>query len=159
MNTLKKFLLPIFAAIMACSSPQMESLEPEEIKEVMTRVCDWQLENLSDSATSRKAIEKIKYVPDNGWIRATFYAGVMANYYATSEKKYLDAVITWGKRNNWLPGSKTRNADHQSVAQVYAEIFFINKDEKVLEGILKNYNVMIEEPLWGPETGWVKNNN
>ena len=138
MNKAKILLLSIFAAIMACSGPQTEKLNPEDIKAVMTQVVDWQLQNLKDSVINRAEIDKVGPIRDDDWIRGTFYSGVMAHYYATSEKKYLDAIMAWGERNNWLPGPKPRHADDQCVAQVYAEVFFLNKDEKVLKGILPN---------------------
>ena len=144
---------------MACSDPQMENLDPDDIKAVMTRVVDWQLENLKDSVINRAEIDKVNPIRDDGWIRGTFYSGVMAHYYATQEEKYLDTIMAWGEKNNWLPGPKPRHADDQTVAQVYAETFFLNKDKKVLEGILQNYELMIDEPLWGPEAGWSKSKN
>ena len=147
MDKLKILLFPAFAVLVACSAPQIESLEPEEIKTVMTRVCDWQLENLKDSVINRAEIDKVNPIRDDGWIRGTYYAGVMAHYNATLESKYRNILMAWGEKNNWLPGPNPRHADDQTVAQVYAEIYFINKDEKVLEGILQNYELMIEEPM------------
>jgi len=159
MDKLKILLFPAFAVLLACSAPKTEHLEAEEIKSVMTRVCDWQLENLKDSVINRAEIDKVEPIRDDGWLRGTFYAGVMAQYHATLDSKYRNAVMAWGEKNNWLPGPKPRHADDQTVAQVYAEIYFINRDEKVLEGILQNYELMIEEPMWGPEVGWSKAKN
>ena len=56
MNKLKILVFPMLAAVFACSSPQIESLDPDEIKEVMTRVCDLQLENLKNSVIKNEHI-------------------------------------------------------------------------------------------------------
>jgi len=115
MNKLKNLLILLFATMIACSSPQKEILDPVAIKAVMTRVVDWQLENLKDSVVNRAERDKVNPIRDDGWIRGTFYSGVMAHYYATSEEKYLDTIMAWGEKNNWLPGPKSRHADDQTV--------------------------------------------
>ena len=56
MNNLKILLLLLFATIIACSGPQMENRDPEDIKAVMIRVCDLQLENGKDSMITNENI-------------------------------------------------------------------------------------------------------
>lgn len=131
----------------------------DEILSVMKHVCDWQLANLKDSTINRSDTDRKEFIRSNGWIRAAFYSGVMATYYATEEKKYLDSVMNWVKRNNYLPGPSPRHADDQAVAQVYAELFMLNKDTLLLKAIMKNYDLMISDPLRGPVAGWSKSQN
>jgi rhamnogalacturonyl hydrolase YesR len=125
----------------------------------MTRVADWQLGHFAAQTINRAEVDKVEKIPDDGWIRATAYAGILAQYRASGDTKYLQAGLTWADRNQWQPGSRPRHADDQCVAQAYAELFFLKKDPRMLAGIRKNFDLMIAEPLWGSVAGWSKSNN
>lgn len=130
---------------------------PDEIKRLMKKVCNWQLDHFV--AETRLVTGARQPVRQTGWIRAAFYAGVMAAYHATGDGAYLDAAMAWGKANDWQPGPRRRHADDQCVAQTYAELYLLKKDPRMLAPVQANFDLMIEDPMWGPEAGWAKDKN
>jgi rhamnogalacturonyl hydrolase YesR len=145
---------------LAKASPGVEaSLTPAAVKTIMTRVADWQLAHFSTQTLNRAEADKPEAVPEDGWIRATGYAGILAAHRTTGDAKYLDATLAWAERNRWQSGPRPRHADDQCVAQAYAELSFLQPDPRKLAGIRRNFDLMIAEPFWGPVAGWSKSNN
>ena len=68
--------------------------------------------------------------PDNDWINAAFYAGLMAAYRTTGTAALLTAARSWGTAHQWdLHGGATarlRHGDDQACTQTYDEIFLID---------------------------------
>lgn len=138
-------------------SPKEDGTRTAKIKEVMRKVCDWQLSNFSDETVMGSG--KTEKVESNGWIRGTFYTGVMATYYATGYEKYLQEAMRWAEKNNWQPAPRTRHADDHCAGQTYLELFFIKNDTAMIAPLKKNFDVMVNDPQRGPETGWSKSKN
>jgi rhamnogalacturonyl hydrolase YesR len=129
----------------------------DEIEDVMRRVCDWQLAHLVDETSLTDGGRQ--RVTQTGWIRAAFYTGVMATYATTGDATYMQAAHAWGEGNRWQAGPRRRHADDQCVAQTYAELYEIVHDSRMLAAVRANFDLMIEEPMWGPEVGWAKDKN
>ncbi len=127
------------------------------IRDLMRKVCDWQLDNLNTTTKINKQHEED--VPSTGWIRGTFYTGVMATYYTTGDRKYLDNALQWGAGNDWQPGERPRHADFHCVGQTYAELYFIKKDRRMIEPIMARFDAMMDQPTRGPDVGWSKDKN
>ena len=53
----------------------------------MNRVYDWQIANPVEINESNR----------NMWARAAFYAGIMAAYATTHDKKYFDHAVKWAE--------------------------------------------------------------
>lgn len=150
----------VFVLTIPLIGEELDLLAPRSIKPLMTRACDWQLANLKDTVINRsREGDKPEIVRDDGWIRGAFYTGVLAQYDVSRDVKYLDAVRAWGERNEWRLGPRERHADDQTVAQVYADLYFIEPDEKLMRAARKNFDTMIAEPRRGPDFGWSKANN
>jgi rhamnogalacturonyl hydrolase YesR len=74
----------------------------------------------------RVAGGRLKSTQGNGWQGSTYYEGIMALYYMTKEKKYLDSAIAWGNYHNWLSSSDDTfptNFDNTCCYQTYLEIY------------------------------------
>jgi rhamnogalacturonyl hydrolase YesR len=67
--------------------------------------------------------------PDNDWINATFYAGLMAAYRTTGTTSLLDAARSWSAAHQWDlhgMGNRPRHGDDQACTQTYDEIFLMD---------------------------------
>ena len=144
----------------AASALESDLPPPESIKSLMTRVCDWQLENVTDTVINRSEVgDKSEKVSDLGWIRGAFYVGVIAQFQVSKDARYLDVVRKWGEKNGWQLGPRLRHADDQTVAQVYADLHFIDPDANLLRAAKSNFDLMIADPHRGPDRGWSKDHN
>jgi rhamnogalacturonyl hydrolase YesR len=77
----------------------------------------------------RVAKPRLKSTQGNGWQAGTYYEGVMALYYMTKEKQFLDSTIAWGKYHNWLSSSgdsAPTNSDNVGCYQAYLEAYMQN---------------------------------
>jgi hypothetical protein len=79
-------------------------MEKPYVEQLMRAATNWQLQNMD--TIGRFADGQTEPVPDNGWVKGAFFAGVMATYQTTKDPKYLDAAIALGKKNNWEPGER-----------------------------------------------------
>jgi unsaturated rhamnogalacturonyl hydrolase len=152
MNSGNRLLLTLviitFFSNVLSAQPEEEKLyfNRDYIKSVMKKVADWQLENLVyESGNGSGGMGTIR---STSWIRGALYSGILATYYTTGDRKYLNITREWAEMNNWKPGPSPRHADDQTVGQVYTELF-----------LLEGGDLMIKEPLRGPIKGWSKSNN
>jgi rhamnogalacturonyl hydrolase YesR len=77
-------------------------------------------------ACQRVADGRMKSTMGNGWQGGTYYEGIMAMYYMTKEKKYVDTTIAWGKYHKWLSTSgdtAPTNSDDVGCYQAYVEAY------------------------------------
>src|SRR5258706_3767926 len=84
------------------------------VKAIVDKVAQYQLAQLGAN-------------PDNDWINAAFYAGLMAAYRTTQNAALLTAAKSWSTFHQWdLHGGGNRNGDNQACTQTYDEIFLID---------------------------------
>ena len=134
-------------------------LERAAIVAAMDRVCAWQLENFRTQTLNRAEKDTAERIPENGWIRGTAYAGVLAHYRVTSDATHLNAALKWAGANAWKLGPQLRHADDQCVAQAYAELFMLKKDPVMIADARRVFDTIVAEPQRGPIVGWIKGVN
>jgi len=121
--------------LVALTSPMARASAPSaatadftdaQVIDVMRRAADYQL------------AEQAKTRPNVGWVRATFYVGLMAAYETTKDQKYLDAAIAWSEAGNWAPEPRKatwRHADDVLCGSTYLSIYDIKKDPRMIAAI------------------------
>ena len=95
---------------------------------------------------------------DRGWIRGTYYTGVMAMYAATSGQEYLDQAMEWGARNQWQVGTDGSGGNKLTCVQTYLQIYMLKKQQVMLQPALDHLNsggkkTPTGEALWYFEGG------
>lgn len=91
------------------------ALKVKDVHKAMVKVADWELKNWQPWF-------------DRIWTSSVLYTGLMAASASTGDSRYRDAVREVGKKFNWELRSHLPNADDQSVAQSYLELYFIDRD-------------------------------
>ena len=112
----------------------------------------WQVANLPGHWVTPQG--EINTIRENGWIRGTFFTGVMAAYRATKDDGYLEAVSKWAEENRWQPGPRTRHADDHCVGQVYTELYLLTKNPRMIDPIRQTFDQLIDDPRPGREEWW-----
>jgi rhamnogalacturonyl hydrolase YesR len=87
------------------------ALKPAAIDKALRKVADWQL------ARTMQHLDRI-------WTSSVLFTGFMAASDATGDSKYRDAMLTMSKQFAWDLRGPYPNADDQSVAQTYLELYF-----------------------------------
>jgi len=179
MNLAKKVSCSVFVVLamalaLGCGRPTTEDADAEMrasgderargnffsrsyINTVMARAFDWQITNIVYDAPLPDG--GFQDVSDTEWVRGAFFSGVIAAYEATGNRKYLNAAMEISERNNWKPGPRPRHADDHCIAQTYARIFLSEREPRMIEAIVANFDEMIAKPRPGPEVGWKEDDN
>jgi rhamnogalacturonyl hydrolase YesR len=87
------------------------ALKPAAIDKALRKVAEWQL------ARTMQHLDRI-------WTSSVLFTGFMAASDATGDSKYRDAMLTMSKQFAWDLRGPYPNADDQSVAQTYLELYF-----------------------------------
>ena len=115
----------------------------DDVVAIMRKTCNYQL---AKQATTK---------PSNGWVRSTFYTGVLALCETTKDHKYLDAATRWAEQAKWaLHGKDLRFADNQAAAQVYCDLYAIERDPKRIESAKNVFDLQIAMPKAGRVEWW-----
>ncbi|MBI4916651.1 MAG: glycoside hydrolase family 88 protein [Acidobacteria bacterium] len=128
-----------------------------QILSAMSRVADWQLANLATEAPLPDGGSQ--EVSDTEWVRGAFFAGVMAAFRTTANRAYLDAALGLAEKNGWQPGPRPRHADDLCIAQTYAELFLLDREERRIQPTVARLDAILAEPRPGPAVGWREDDN
>jgi unsaturated rhamnogalacturonyl hydrolase len=129
-------LLSVHAALPARAATR------DDVLALMRRVCDRELaEPHRPDNWQRDRL--------NSWIPSAFYPGVLACYYATQDRKYLQAAINWAKLNRWEPASRFRHADDLLCCQTYLEIYEVVGDKAMIAPTIARFDAIMTEPQPG----------
>ncbi|MCP4625387.1 MAG: DUF4861 domain-containing protein [bacterium] len=128
----------------------LKSMEPKHIRSVMAGAADWQLANPS------------KRHPAD-WTHGALFAGMAAWAQMAGNDTYYDALLGFGKKNNWQPHSRIYHADDHAVAQMYIELYKKYKDPEMIAGILQRFDYILanrpDTPLTHDNPGHKKRYN
>lgn len=93
-------------------------LTEKAIRNVMTAVADWQINNF----------HAVKH-PRQDWTNGALYAGMMEWAKISSDEKYMDWLFRLGNKYGWQPGKLMYHADEMAVCQMYLEMYRQRPDD------------------------------
>ena len=114
------------------SRPLPDTMQPQQIKKVMTEVADWQLANPSSHHTA-------------DWTSGAYFAGLTAWAQMADTNKYYEALLGFGEKNNWGPHKRMYHADDHVVGQTYLDLYKKYKDPKMLAPIQKRFDEILAQ--------------
>jgi len=116
------------------------STKPADVAKAMRKVADWQL------ATSHQYFDRI-------WTWSALYTGFMAASDSLGDPEYRDAMQAMGQKFDWQLRSHLPNADDQSVAQTYLELYLLEKEKDAT--LIKPTQAELDAILAAPRTSTV----
>ncbi len=108
-------------------------LNPKTILNVMERVADWQLEHPSKHSLT-------------DWTQGAYDNGMMALAGISNNSKYIDSMLAAGSKNNWQLGPRLYMADDHCVGQMYIELYFKYKENKMIKSIRQQFDSILSNP-------------
>jgi rhamnogalacturonyl hydrolase YesR len=139
------------APAIAAEAPAVEAaapsaaINPKAVLGAMQRVADWQLANPS------------KHRPDD-WTQAVGYNGIMALANISGDRKYRDAMIAMGEKNDWKLGPNHYHADDHIVGQTYAELYLQLRENKMIAPLRASFDDILANRRNGTLEFTVKGN-
>ncbi|HTA95243.1 MAG TPA: glycoside hydrolase family 88 protein [Verrucomicrobiae bacterium] len=110
-------------------------ITPQNVLNTMQHVADWQLAHLGDN----------KRAPTD-WVAGAGDAGLMALVGISGDAKYRDAALAIAETNNWQLGSRKFMADDQCVGQLYAELYLLYRDPKMIAAMREHFDAILATP-------------
>jgi unsaturated rhamnogalacturonyl hydrolase len=97
------------------------ALTPEAIDKATRKVADWEL-------------SRSQPYFDRTWTWSVLYTGLMAASASTGDPKYRNAMASMAEKFDWSLSARLPNADEQSVAQTYLDLYLLNpaKDQHTI---------------------------
>jgi unsaturated rhamnogalacturonyl hydrolase len=120
----------------AIRTPGETKIDPEEVRDTMKRVADWQLAH------------PIAFGPRH-WVMAPLYEGLISSSLTTGDPKYLAAVIKAGRRIDWRPGPDTYHADDHAVGNAWLRIYLMDpdRDPELLQPFKDRFDEILAKPI------------
>jgi rhamnogalacturonyl hydrolase YesR len=97
------------------ASDLSSAITPAAVDAAIRKVANWQL------ARAEPYFDRI-------WTWSVLYTGFLAASKATGDPRYHDAMVAMSNKFDWALRSRTPNADDQSIAQTYLELYLANPD-------------------------------
>jgi rhamnogalacturonyl hydrolase YesR len=121
------------------------STKPAAVAKAMRKVADWQLQR------SQPYFDRI-------WTWSVLYAGFMAASDSLDDPKYRDAMFAMSQKFGWQLRSHLPNADDQSVAQTYLELYLLKRDHAMIQPTQAELDAVLAAPrdskIPGKEIPW-----
>ena len=121
------------------------STKPAAVAKAMRKVADWQL-------------NRAQPYFDRTWTWSALYTGFMAASDELGDAKYRLAMQAMGQKFNWQLVSHLPNADDQSVAQTYLELYLLDKNKDEMRPTQSELDAILAAPrtstLPGKEIAW-----
>jgi len=143
-NSCFKSLL-IVASLLICftnvfseeeASAKLDSMDPAEVRSVLQKAADWQLEHGNESVALR------------WWHMAPFYDGLLEFSKTTGDASYLAAVIAIGEQSGWALGDRLYHADDHAVGHAWLEIYAMDPSRSErLQWVQKRMDEVLDNPV------------
>jgi rhamnogalacturonyl hydrolase YesR len=121
------------------------SIKPAAVVKATRKVADWQL-------------ERAQPYFDRIWTWSVLYAGFMAASDSLGDPKYRDAMLAMSQSFGWQLRGHLPNADDQSIAQTYLELYLLKKDPAMMRPTQGTLDAILAAPRTsatpGKEIAW-----
>ena len=126
------FLVWLCAVLLTAEAARAE-LTPAGILADMQRVADWQPTNGPDKGP-------------HGWVEAVADAGYSALAGISGEARYRDQLRAQSEKNQWLLRGLLYHADDHCVGQMYAELYQIYREPRMLDTMRQHFDYVLTHP-------------
>ena len=139
MNTFK--ILPILLLFAITNVLHGQDIKPSEVKEVMERVADWQIEHYSDSYSGHKNAHH-----PLDWTNGALYVGMVKWAAMADDEKYYNWLQEIGEKHDWKLHKRKYHADDHTVGQFYIELYRKYSDKKMIEPTIEQFDFIMMHP-------------
>ena len=134
-------IIKVFVLIAMASLSEAQEIIPIEVKAVMGKVADWQIEHFDDFYSGRKE----SHHPLD-WTNAALYVGMVKWAAMADDDKYYNWLKDIGERHEWKLHHRKYHADDHAVGQLYVELYRKFKDETMLGPTKEQLNFIMLHP-------------
>ncbi|MBD0777624.1 glycoside hydrolase family 88 protein [Maribacter sp. ANRC-HE7] len=120
---------------------QAQDIKPAEVKKIMKRVADWQLDHFQDLYSgSTKPHHQLD------WTNGALYIGMVKWAAMAGDETYYNWLKAIGEGNEWKLHRRKYHADDHTVGQLYLELYRKYKDVKMIEPTKEQFDFIMYHP-------------
>jgi rhamnogalacturonyl hydrolase YesR len=134
-----KIIAAIFAFLFAHGS-QAQNIKPDDVKEIMKRVAEWQMDHYRDSYSRNKPHHPLH------WTNGALYVGMVKWAEMADDDKYYNWLRGIGESHDWMLHKRKYHADDHTVGQMYIELFRKYKDSSMIEPTREQFDFIMLHP-------------
>ena len=131
----------MFAVFAIATLSQAQEIKPTDVKKVMEKVADWQIEHFHDLYSGHK---KPHHALD--WTNGALYVGMVKWAAMADDDKYYNWLKEIGEKHEWKLHHRKYHADDHTVGQLYVELYRKYKDENMIEPTKEQFNFIMFHP-------------
>lgn len=134
-------LLLIFVLLINTSTSLLaQEVKPLEVKAVMQKVADWQIDHYRDSYNGKKPHHPLD------WTNGALYVGMVKWAEMAEDDKYYKWLKKIGTDNEWQLYRRKYHADDHTVGQMYIELYRKYKNEEMIKPTKEQLNFIMYHP-------------
>lgn len=118
-----------------------EEIQPDEVKRMMKRVADWQIEHFDECYSGRESPHHELF-----WANAALYVGMVEWAAMSNDLNYYEWLKKIGDNNDWRLHERKYHADDHAVGQMYVELYRRYGDEKMIEPTKEQFEFILYHP-------------
>ncbi len=134
-------IIMAFAVFTISTLSQAQEIKPNDVKKVMKKVADWQIEHFNDLYSGHK---KPHHPLD--WTNGALYVGMVKWAGIADDDKYYNWLKKIGDENEWKLHRRKYHADDHSVGQLYVDLYRKYKEEYMIEQTKEQFNFILFHP-------------
>ena len=143
-------LLTIFLFVLSLNG---QKIEPSEVKKIMEKVADWQIENHNDLKyrAQNKRLSRVKHHMLD-WTNGALYVGMSKWAKMADTDKYYEWLKGIGQAHEWKLHmrngyfARVFHADDHTVGQTYFHLFRKYKDDKMIKPTINQFDFILYHP-------------
>lgn len=140
MTKLKNLALLTIVLLSTCSF-QAQEIKPLEVKKIMKKVADWQIDHFDDLYSGRK---KAHHPLD--WTNGALYVGMIKWASMTNDDTYYNWLKSIGEKYEWQLYKRKYHADDHTVGQLYIDLYRKYKNEDMINPTKEQFDFIMYHP-------------
>lgn len=138
---MKLFRVISLLAIFTFSTFQAQDIKPNEVKKMMKKAANWQIDHFNEPYSGRNK----PHHPLN-WTNGALYIGMLKWAAMSDNDKYFNWLKDIGEKHEWQLHKRKYHADDHTVGQLYIELYKKFKDEDMIKPTKEQFNFIIYHP-------------
>lgn len=138
-----KFLSPLLCLVFSMDI-QAQEIQPQEVKTVMKKVADWQIEHVRDTFGNKKQPHHML-----DWTNGALYVGMVKWAAMAEDEQYYEWLNQIGNTYDWKLYERKYHADDHTVGQMYLELYRKYKEDKMMEPTKEQFDFIRLHPATG----------
>lgn len=136
----KTFYSVVLFLVTTLITIQAQEINPSDVKQIMKKVADWQIEHFTDYNDRKKPHHPLD------WTNGALYVGMVKWAAMAENDTYYEWLKKIGEDNNWMLHSRKYHADDHTVGQMYIDLYRKYKDNKMIEPTKKQFEFIMYHP-------------